>query len=153
MGNKRTAGGRIFGGFLLVFLFYCGYLAYLYFRLPFIKREIGDIYMAAMSRNAGDINAGAPQKQGAGAVIQINERTSDAELGALQKDPKVIKKAQSYEKLLDSKTIAVLNNILKLIPGAARQQAGADQKDELKAALEILKENNNAVNNAAQEKN
>jgi hypothetical protein len=151
MKAKRSWGIRVLATLFFAFLFYGGYLTYIYFRLPAARKEISDIYTAAINRQAPD---STEQKSDiAGAIIQINGRTSDEELASLQNNPDTVKKAQSYDTLLNSGSMAILDNILKIIPGAAQKSIGADEKNELKAALEILKQNDRAVDNAAQEKN
>jgi hypothetical protein len=119
--------------------------------LPAARKEISDIYMVAIKQQAPD---SLEQKSDiAGAILQINARTSDEELASLRNNPETVKKAQSYDTMLNSGSMAVLDNILKMIPGAARKSIGADEKNELKEALEILKKNDRAVDDAAQEKN
>ncbi|GEM_PF-6243397 len=151
MRTKRSWGGRILTTLLFAFLFYGCYLTYIYFRLPAARKEISDIYMVAIKQQAPD---SLEQKSDiAGAILQINARTSDEELASLRNNPETVKKAQSYDTMLNSGSMAVLDNILKMIPGAARKSIGADEKNELKEALEILKKNDRAVDDAAQEKN
>lgn len=123
MAKKTIAGlfGKLLAFVIVTAFIYAAYLFLIFKKMPSAMSEVSGIYGNVMaSRMAGTQQARYTDVQAAPAKkswTTISSRTTDEQLKAMTVDKTEIKKMETYEKVLDSNSMKIINSLLAMVNG------------------------------------
>jgi hypothetical protein len=123
MAKKSIAGlfGKLMAFAVVMVFIYAAYLFLIFKKMPSAMSEVSGIYGTVMAARMGntqqahytDVQAAPAQKR----WTTISSRTTDEQLKAMTVDKAEIKKMETYEKVLDSNSMKVINALLEMVNG------------------------------------
>ena len=145
LGKKIAAffGRLILFGFIMLII-YAAYLLLIFKKMPSAMSEVSSLYSTVAAARMSPA-AAVPQTakvskaQSRTNWTTVNHRTTDKQLEALNVGPKEIVKLETYDKILDSSTLQVINQFMELVTGKKNSGVmSTEQSKEMKRQVEEI---------------